>query len=64
MFEKAEFPRSGSGLGGSGTSGVDPEVPRGPMKQKKAKKIFPEKLDFPDPDEPDPYPVLRERWGS
>ena len=37
MFEKNEFP--GSGLGGSGTSGVDPEVSRGPLKQKKQKKF-------------------------
>ena len=30
--------------------GGDPEVPRGPQKRKKAKKKFPEKPDFPDPD--------------
>ena len=31
--------------------------------QKEQKKIT-EKPDFPDPDEPDPYPVNRERWGG
>ena len=62
MFEKTEFPGSGSGLGGTGPSGVNLEVPRGPLKQKKRKK-FPEKPDFPDPDEPDPDVVLRERSG-
>ena len=30
--------------------GGDPEVPRGRRSQKKAKKKFPEKPDFPDPD--------------
>ena len=30
--------------------GGDPEVPRGRRSQKKAKKNFPEKPDFPDPD--------------
>ena len=32
--------------------------------KKGEKKKIPEKPDFPDLDEPDPYPVLRERWGS
>ena len=45
IFEKPDFP-AGSGLGGSGPSGVDPEVPRGPLKQKKRKKIS-EKTGFP-----------------
>ena len=44
--------------------GGDPEVPRVHRSGKKAKKKIPEKPDFPDPDELDPYPVLRERWGG
>ena len=41
-----------------------PWGPKRSIEAKKAKNNFPEKPDFPDPDEPDPYPVLRERWGS
>ena len=63
-FSKNRISRSGSGLGDSGPSGGWPWGPKRSIEAKKAKKKFPEKPDFPDPDEQDPDVVLRERWGG
>ena len=52
IFDKTGFPGSLSGLGDSGTPGGWPWGPKRSIEAKKAKKKFPEKPDFPDP-EPD-----------
>ena len=49
-FRKNRISRSGSGLGGTGTSGEWPWGPKGSIEAKKAKKISGENPDFPDPD--------------